>query len=102
MTESIRVDECDIEQEEFVDLVEEPTPTIERLNFTSAKDGPSLFEILFVIALLYFKRKNCEVIILEVGAGGRFDVTNVIEQPLVTAITTIDYDHTNLLGETLE
>ncbi len=61
----------------------------------------SQFEITFAIALLYFKEENCDLVFLETGLGGILDATNVIESPLVTAITSISYDHTSILGNTI-
>ncbi|MCL9684631.1 bifunctional tetrahydrofolate synthase/dihydrofolate synthase [Legionella maioricensis] len=59
------------------------------------------FEITTLAALLYFKQQNLDVIILEVGLGGRLDATNIIDADL-SIITTIDYDHQDYLGSTLE
>ena len=64
--------------------------------------GLSEFEILTVICFLYFKRRNVEIGILEVGLGGRLDATNVINNPLVSIITSISYDHKERLGDTIE
>ncbi|MEI8328177.1 MAG: hypothetical protein WCG02_03520 [Candidatus Taylorbacteria bacterium] len=54
--------------------------------------------MILAIALIYFKREKCQYVVLEVGLGGRFDATNVIKKPLITAITNIGLDHTNILG----
>ena len=59
------------------------------------------FEFITALAMLYFLRKQCDIVILETGLGGRFDATNVIKAPLVSVITKIDYDHTAYLGDTL-
>ncbi len=59
------------------------------------------FEITTLAALLYFKQQNLDIIILEVGLGGRLDATNLIDADL-SIITTIDYDHQDYLGSTLE
>lgn len=59
------------------------------------------FEILTVAAFLYFKEKNVKYVILETGLGGRYDSTNVIEKPLCSVITTIDFDHTARLGNSI-
>jgi len=64
-------------------------------------DAISFFELLTLISLLYFKDKQCDFVIYEVGLGGRLDATNVVE-PLITAITNINYDHMHILGSTLE
>lgn len=58
----------------------------------------SQFEISFAIALLYFVDRKCDIVCLEVGIGGLLDATNVIERPLVSVITSISLDHTELLG----
>ncbi len=58
------------------------------------------FEFITALAFLYFKEQNCDIVILEVGLGGRFDATNVIKAPLCSVITRIDLDHTEYLGNT--
>ena len=68
------------------------------------KDGeasPTEFEIVTAIAFLYFKEVQADIVVLEVGLGGRGDSTNVVENPLISIITSISYDHTDRLGETL-
>ncbi len=59
------------------------------------------FEFITALAFLYFKEQNCDIVILEVGLGGRFDATNVIKTPLCSVITRIDLDHTDYLGDTI-
>lgn len=59
------------------------------------------FELLTVASFLYFSENNVDIVVLEVGLGGKFDSTNVIENPLATIITTIDLDHTLRLGNTI-
>lgn len=63
---------------------------------------PTMFDYCLVMALLYFKEQQCEVIILETGLGGRLDSTNAVGTPDVTVITKIGYDHMAILGDTLE
>ncbi len=58
------------------------------------------FEFITALAFLYFKEQNCDMVILEVGLGGRYDATNVIKSPLCSVITRIDLDHTDYLGNT--
>lgn len=60
------------------------------------------FEALTAAAFLCFKSLRCDVVVLEVGLGGRFDATNVIDTPLVNVITSLSLDHTAILGETIE
>ena len=60
------------------------------------------FEALTAAAFLCFKELMCDVVILEVGLGGRLDATNVIDTPLANVITSLSLDHTGILGETIE
>ncbi|MBE6609258.1 MAG: bifunctional folylpolyglutamate synthase/dihydrofolate synthase [Ruminococcaceae bacterium] len=68
----------------------------------SMEDKPTEFELITAIAFEYFRRENCDVVVLEVGMGGRLDSTNIIEEPLVSVITGISLDHTAFLGDTEE
>ncbi|MDR1066965.1 MAG: bifunctional folylpolyglutamate synthase/dihydrofolate synthase [Clostridiales bacterium] len=63
---------------------------------------PTEFEIITAMAFLYYEKKRCDIVVLEVGLGGRLDATNVIERPLVSIITSIDFDHEAYLGESLD
>jgi len=63
---------------------------------------PSEFEFGTVLAFLYFKEQQCDMVILETGLGGSFDSTNVIEQPLLCIITALGLDHTAQLGSTMK
>lgn len=63
---------------------------------------PSLFEIFTLLALKIFEQENVEYAVMETGIGGRLDATNFISNPLVTVITPVSFDHTALLGGTIE
>lgn len=65
-------------------------------------DCPSEFALVCCIAFEYFARKECDIVVLEVGMGGENDSTNVIECPEVAILTNIGLDHTEFLGKTLE
>lgn len=65
-------------------------------------NAPIGFEIITAIAFLYFKEKNCDIVCLEVGMGGRLDPTNIITTTVISIITLIDYDHCKFLGNTLK
>jgi dihydrofolate synthase/folylpolyglutamate synthase len=67
----------------------------------SGETGPTFFEITTAMALLYFARRKVDAAVLEVGLGGRLDATNVC-QPQISVITSISFDHTQQLGDTLE
>ena len=62
----------------------------------------TVFEITTAAGLLLFSRHPADVLLLEVGLGGRLDATNVIERPLATIITPVSIDHTDFLGDTLD
>ncbi|KAF2361477.1 Folylpolyglutamate synthetase [Trinorchestia longiramus] len=68
----------------------------------SANDMPAYFKFLTVLAMKIFLEAQVDVAVLEVGIGGEYDCTNVVRNPVVCGITTLDLDHTSLLGNTLE
>lgn len=100
-TEKIKANGKFISPEDFVRLVSKLKPFVEKAAM-GPYGAPSAFELFFVLSLLYFKQQTCEWVVLEVGLGGRYDATNVIKNPKATVITTIDYDHTEILGKTLK
>lgn len=63
---------------------------------------PSFFEFVFAMGMLIFARYQVEYAVLETGLGGRLDATNIVEHPLLTVITSISLEHTEILGDTLE
>ena len=68
----------------------------------SMKDKPTEFELITAIAFEYFKRNDVDVVVLEVGMGGRLDSTNIIPPALLSVITGIALDHVAFLGDTVE
>ena len=93
--ERIRVNGVMIPKQDVVDFVKSYRES------EVSKLEPSFFELTTVMALDYFNRKNADVAVIEVGLGGRLDSTNIVH-PIVTAVTNIAFDHTALLGNTLE
>ncbi len=89
-----------IPEEELAQLISKIKPLAEEV----AKEigQPTHFEVTTALAFEYFKEKNIDYLVLEVGLGGRLDSTNVIETPLVSVITNVDYEHTDVLGDTLQ
>lgn len=65
-------------------------------------DHPSEFDLVTCIGLEFFARRGCDIVVLEVGMGGRLDSTNVIDPPEAAVITAIGLDHTEYLGDTVE
>ena len=92
--ERIQVDGASIPHADLVNLVEELKPWIVQVP------NLSTFEITTALAFLYFARREVDVAVIEVGLGGRLDATNIVT-PIVSVITSISYDHTQLLGNTL-
>ena len=78
------------------------TELVERIRFLAGSDIPlTFFEFTTAMAFQYFADCHVDVAVLEVGMGGRFDATNVVE-PVSSAITTISLDHEEYLGHTIE
>ncbi len=63
---------------------------------------PTEFELVTALGFLYYAEQQCDFVVLEVGLGGRLDATNVIDAPLLSVITSIDFDHVARLGNTLK
>jgi dihydrofolate synthase/folylpolyglutamate synthase len=97
--ERIQVDGVPISHAELAARMEEVVPAVRELE----RHGPPItfFEIGTAIGFLHFWYRRCEVAVIEVGLGGRFDSTNVCN-PLVSVITNVGFDHMAQLGNTLE
>ncbi len=94
--ERMQVNGESIGDEELAELTEMIQPLAE-----SMEDAPTEFELITALAMEYFRRHACEIVVLEVGLGGELDSTNVISVPEVAVITSIGLDHTAVLGNTL-
>lgn len=92
--ERIRIDGEMISEERVIDFIEQNRTTIEEIS-------PSFFEITTALAFLYFAEQKVDFAVIEVGLGGALDCTNIIF-PELAIITNISYDHTHILGKTLE
>ena len=92
--ERIRIDGQEIPQDAVVALFKEMKPAIEEIK-------PSFFEVTVAMAFLYFHKESVDYCVVETGLGGRLDSTNVID-PIVSLITMIGMDHTNILGDSLQ
>ena len=86
-----------IEDEALAELVTRIQPQADAME-----DHPTEFELMTAAALLWYERERCDIVVLEVGLGGRLDATNVIEAPEAAVIMNIGLDHTEILGDTLE
>jgi dihydrofolate synthase/folylpolyglutamate synthase len=72
----------------------------ERIKDACVEIQPSFFEVSVAMAFAYFAQEKTDIVVVETGLGGRLDSTNIIE-PILSVITTIGYDHMDILGETL-
>jgi dihydrofolate synthase/folylpolyglutamate synthase len=98
--ERVRVNGELISEAEFTALVERLKPEVEVVNQKATYGRLTTFELLTTMAYTYFAQKGADFQVLEVGLGGKFDATNVI-QPEVCLITSISLDHTDVLGDSL-
>jgi dihydrofolate synthase/folylpolyglutamate synthase len=80
----------------------ELSATLEECERVNAGAPITVFEITTAVGLMLFARHPADVLLMEVGLGGRLDATNVVEHPLATIITRIAIDHTDFLGDTLD
>lgn len=95
--ERMQVNGTPIDDEELAKITEYVKPFADTMQ-----EKPTEFELVTAIAFEYFHRHSCDVVVLETGLGGRLDSTNVIETSLLSVITGIAFDHTAILGNTLQ
>lgn len=94
-TDRIRINGTEIDEESLCEICSFIRENIDSQPY-------SQFEITMAIALLWYVRENCDIVVLETGIGGLLDCTNVIPPPLLSVITSISLDHTAILGSTVE
>jgi dihydrofolate synthase / folylpolyglutamate synthase len=99
--ERIKINRLFISTDEFVDLVEYLKPYLTKTAELSPYGHPSYFETLLALAFVYFKKNKCQYVILEAGLGGENDASNIIPYNKLALITNVDYDHMEILGNTL-
>lgn len=97
--ERIRVDGEMISEKDLEEVTETVKAEIEKLR--SEDIIITEFEAVTAAAFLHYKNAGCDFVVLETGLGGRFDATNVIENPLASVIVSISLDHINILGNTI-
>lgn len=96
VNESIMLGDEEISDSDFAEIMDKVKPLAEGL-----KNPPTEFEITTAVAFEFFRRKECDVVVLECGMGGLLDSTNIIENPLVSVITNVAKDHASFLGDTI-
>lgn len=97
--ERISVNGQPINDQEIVDLVEIIKPIVEKMD-QAQHGGPLEFEIVTAMMFIYFKKHPVDIVLIEVGIGGKFDSTNVFT-PIISVITNVGFDHMEILGDTL-
>jgi dihydrofolate synthase / folylpolyglutamate synthase len=95
INERISINSKEITQKELSFFVNKYSRLGEKYKLT-------FFEFLTGLAFQYFSEKKIDIAVLETGLGGRFDATNIVKNPLLSIITDIDYDHTQILGPDIE
>ena len=98
--ENITINNKIMSEENFIDQVNEMKEFIEK----SEKDGklPTVFELETAMAINYFFKNKCDIVILEAGLGGLTDATNVSATNIISIITSVSMDHMEYLGDTIE
>ena len=94
--ERIAINGSPISNEDLAEITSQIKPIADAMM-----DKPTEFELITAIGFEYFKKQNCDVVILECGLGGRLDSTNIIENSILSVITGIAFDHTAILGNTI-
>ncbi|MFA7412115.1 MAG: folylpolyglutamate synthase/dihydrofolate synthase family protein [Tissierellaceae bacterium] len=101
VNESIKLNGVDISDEDFTRIF---SLIVDKIQVMKEEETgtPTTFDILTSLGFMFFKEKEIDYLILEVGLGGRKDSTNIISSPLASVFTTIDYDHVDVLGTSIE
>lgn len=95
--ERMQINGRQIENDVLADVVSRVAPAAEAME-----EHPTEFELMTAAALLWYKEAGCDIVVFEVGLGGRFDATNIIGCPEAAVIMNIGLDHTAVLGDTVE
>ncbi|MDD3367299.1 MAG: bifunctional folylpolyglutamate synthase/dihydrofolate synthase [Lachnospiraceae bacterium] len=98
--ERIQVNGRMISQKDFTELSGQVKEAVDRM-VERGLPHPTPFELDTAMAFLYFQKKECDVVVLETGMGGKMDATNLIKNTLVAVLTSISMDHMKFLGKTL-
>ena len=98
--ERICINGKEISDKEMIDLIHKLQPQIDKYNKIE-RENVTFFELITIMALLYFYKNKVDFVVLETGLGGLYDCTNIISKPLISIITSIGLDHMHFLGNTL-
>jgi len=100
--ERIQIGMTPVSEQEFLALVNEVAPAIEKLSAHATYGPPTFFEILVAMSFLAFAHHHVDIAVVEVGLGGKYDGTNITKTTKVAVITNVGLDHTEILGDTVE
>ncbi len=95
--ERMQINGQEISDQALAELVTQIAPLADAME-----EHPTEFELITAAALLWFAEERCDIVVLEVGLGGRLDATNIIQAPEVSVLMNIGLDHTEILGDTVE
>ena len=95
--ERMQINGKQIENDALAELITKIQPIADAME-----EHPTVFEIITAAAFLWYAQEKCDIVVLEVGLGGRYDATNIIEEPEASVIMNIGLDHTEVLGDTIE
>lgn len=101
IAERVQVDGVPISHSEIAARMSEVARAVEAMEAHDPTQTPTFFEVITALGFLHFDCRRVDIVVLEVGLGGRFDSTNVCE-PVLSIITNISYDHMSILGNTLQ
>ncbi len=100
-TERIQVNGKEISEEAIARITTRIKAAISDME-AEGLESPTEFDLVTAMGFAYFAEQGCDIVVLEVGLGGRLDSTNIIKMPEAAVITRLGYDHTEVLGNTLE
>ena len=99
-TERIQVNLQEIPRQDLADITQKVKEKVDEMVAVGC-NHPTEFEIVTAIGFVYFAQQNIDMAVVEVGLGGRLDATNAIDEPLLSVIASIGFDHMDILGSTL-
>jgi dihydrofolate synthase/folylpolyglutamate synthase len=99
-TERISINSKEINEEELIEIANKVYNKIEEIKM-KREYYPTFFEVTTMISMLYFYEKNVDICVYEIGIGGRYDAVNILD-PMVSCLTRVYLEHTDILGNTVE
>jgi dihydrofolate synthase/folylpolyglutamate synthase len=99
-TERISINSKEINEEELIEIANKVYNKIEEIKM-KREYYPTFFEVTTMISMLYFYEKNVDICVYEIGIGGRYDAVNILD-PIVSCLTRVYLEHTDILGNTVE